>query len=83
MSHKRNTVILWIATPVLLGCFLWFLYLTAFNWWASDSPPFHHPEAYRHRGNVFFGISGGLLIAFGLCLWSLIRNTRGQRSPSQ
>ena len=83
MSQKRNTVTRWIATLVLLGCFLWSLNLAAFNWWASGGPPVQHPEIYRQRGNLFFGISGGLLVACILCLRSLIRNTKTQRRTLQ
>ena len=35
MSTKQGTLALWLTTILLLLAFLWFLHLTAFNYWAE------------------------------------------------
>ena len=73
MSFKYGTLALWLTTLLLLGALLWALYLTAFNYWAAGGPPTPHPEIYRMYGNIFFEIACVLFVAFGLCLWILVR----------
>jgi len=78
MSSKHGTLALRLTTLLLLLAFLWSLYLTAFNYWAGGGPPTPHPEIYRMRGNIFFGIACALFVAFAACLWSLVRSKKGQ-----
>ena len=61
---------------VLLVTSAWSANLTLFNWWASSGPPVHHPEIYKSRGNVFFALSCGLLLALAFVIWNLIRGYR-------
>jgi hypothetical protein len=70
-----------LAALLLLG-FAGSLNLTAFNWWASGGPPVAHPEIYRMRGNLFFGIACGFLLAFVVTLWGLIRRKKRQSRSS-
>jgi hypothetical protein len=79
MSSRYGAFALWFTTILLLLVFLWCLNLTAFNYWASGGPPTPHPEIYRMRGNVFFGIACVLFVAFLICLRSLIRRTKRGR----
>jgi hypothetical protein len=62
---------------------LWSLNLTAFNVWVAGGPPVQHPEIYEHRANAFAVISIGLLVAFLLVLWRLIRIRKRQTVSSQ
>ena len=50
-----------------------------FNAWVSGGPPVEHPEIYRQRANVFAAITCGLLLAFVVFVWSLIRRQRARR----
>jgi len=79
MSSKYGTLALRFTTFLLLLAVLWAMYLTAFNYWAGGGPPTPHPEIYRMRGNIFFGIACVLFVAFAGCLWSLLRHKKGQR----
>ena len=72
MSSKYRTVALWVTTVIIFLAFLWTLNLTAFNYWASGGPPTPHPEIYRMRGSIFFGIACVFFAAFGVCIWSLV-----------
>jgi hypothetical protein len=83
MSRKYWTLTLWLLTLLLFLGFAWSLNLTAFNWWASGGSPTEHPEIYRMRGNVFFGVACGFLLAFVISLWSLIRRKKRQSGPSE
>jgi hypothetical protein len=82
MPSKYGPLALRLTTFLLLLVFLWALYLTAFNYWAAGGPPTPHPEIYRMRGNIFFGIACVLFVAFAVCLWSLVRRKKGQ-PPAQ
>ena len=73
MSSKYGTFALWLLTLLLFLAFLWSLNLTAFNYWASGGPPTPHPEIYRMRGNIFFGIACVLFVALAVCLWRLFQ----------
>lgn len=55
---------------------VWTALLTVFNLWVSTGPPTAHSEIYRTRGEVFFGISIALLVAFVVALRGLIRNQK-------
>jgi hypothetical protein len=55
---------------------MWTAFLTVFNLWVSTGPPTAHPEINRTRGEVFFGVSIVLLIAFVVALRGLIRNQK-------
>ena len=81
MPAKYGTLALCLTTFLLLLAFLWSLYLTAFNYWAGGGPPTPHPEIYRTRGNIFFGIACVLFVALAACLWNLVRRNRGQLPP--
>jgi len=81
MSFKQRTLALGLSTFLLLLAFLWFLYLTAFNYWAGGGPPTPHPEIYRMRGNIFSGIACVLFVALAVCLWILVRRKK-VRLPS-
>ena len=78
MRSEYGRFALWLATFLLLLAFLWFLYLTAFNYWAGGGPPTPHPELYRMRANIFFEIACVLFVAFAVCLWSLVRRKKDQ-----
>jgi len=82
MSSKYGTLALRLTTFLLLLVFLWALYLTAFNYWAAGGPPTPHPEIYRMRGEIFFGIACVLFVAFAVCLWSLVLRKKSQ-PPAQ
>ena len=79
MSSKHGTLALWLTSLLLLLAFLWFLYVTAFNYWAAGGPPTQHPEIYRMRGNASLGIACVFLVAFAACLWGLVRREKRQR----
>jgi hypothetical protein len=76
MSSKYWTPALWLLAFALFLGLLWCLNLTAFNYWASGGPPTPHPEIYRMRGNIFFGVACGFLLAFVLSVRSLIKRKR-------
>jgi hypothetical protein len=76
MAFRWETSTRWLIALLLLIGFGWTLNLTLFNWWASSGPPVQHPEIYRMRGNIFFGISAALLLAFVVILRSAILKTR-------
>ena len=80
MPSKFKTVAVWLLSVLLFVAFAWSLNLTLFNWWASGGPPVQHPEIYRHRGNVFCGISFVLFLNFIVAAWVLAR--RRKRGPS-
>jgi hypothetical protein len=73
MSVNLTRLALWLLSILLLVVFAWSLNLTAFNWWASDVPPHQHRKIYNPRGNIFFAISLGFLLALVLTVWTLIR----------
>jgi len=77
MSSQITKLARSVIAVLLLLMFAWSLYLSVFNWWASDGPPIQqHPEVYRVRGNIFFGVSCGLLLAFILTLRGAIWGTK-------
>ena len=76
MSSKYGALALLVTTVILFLAFLWSLNLTAFNYWASGGPPTPDPEIYRMRGNIFFGIACVFFVAFGVCIWSLVRRKK-------
>jgi hypothetical protein len=76
MTSKFKTVAVWLPSVLLLVAFAWSLNLTLFNWWASGGPPVQHPEIYRHRGNVFCGISFVLFLNFIVAAWVLARRRK-------
>jgi uncharacterized membrane protein YphA (DoxX/SURF4 family) len=80
MPSKYGTLAIWVMTVLLFFAFLWSLNLTAFNYWASGGPPTPHPEIYRMRGNIFFGIACVFFVAFGVCIWSLVQRKK-RRTP--
>jgi hypothetical protein len=67
---------LWFTVSFLFIGVVWTALLTLFNLWVSTGPPTAHPEINRARGEVFFGISIVLLIAFVVALRGLIRNQK-------
>jgi hypothetical protein len=73
MSPKVKTFSLWLTAVLLFVGFAWSLDVTLFNLWASGGPPVEHPEIYRQRANIFAAISCGLLLAFVVLIWNLIR----------
>ncbi len=76
MPSKYGTLLLCFLAALLLLGLAWSLHLTAFNLWVSTGPPVAHPEIYRTRANIFFGIASGFLLAFVITLWSLIRRKK-------
>jgi uncharacterized membrane protein YphA (DoxX/SURF4 family) len=70
----KMLVALAIAVTFMAGCAS--LNLAAYNYWASSGPLTPHPEIYRMRGNIVFGIGCVLFAAFGVCIWSLNRRKR-------
>ena len=76
MSSKQGTLALGLTAFLLLLAFLWFLYLTAFNYWAAGGPPTPYPEIYGMHGHIFFGIACLFFVAFVICLWSLVRRRK-------
>ncbi len=76
MSLNLKTVSLWLCAVLLFIGFAWSLNLTLFNLWVSGGPPVEHPEIYRERANVFAAITFGLLLAFAVFFWKLIRRQR-------
>jgi len=83
MPSKYRTLALGLLTLLLFLGLLWCENLALFNWWASDGPPVGHPEIYRMRGNFFFGIACGLLLALVMSLWSLIWRRKRLSKPSE
>lgn len=81
MSFKQRTLALGLTTFLLLLALLWFLYLTAFNYWAGGGPPTPHSEIYRMRGNIIFGVACALFVALVVCLLILLRRMKA-RLPS-
>jgi hypothetical protein len=80
MAATFKTYMLGLLALLLFLALAWSLNLTIFNLWASGGPPVEHPEIYRHRANIFFAISVGLLVAFSVVLWRLIRDRKGHTS---
>jgi ABC-type transport system involved in multi-copper enzyme maturation permease subunit len=76
MPSKFKTFMLWLLPVLLFIVFAWSLNLTLFNWWAGGGPPVQHPEIYRHRGNVFCGISFVLFLTFIVAVWVLARRRK-------
>ena len=76
MLPKYRTLALWLVALALFLGFLLSLNLTAFNYWASGGPPTPHPEIYRVRGNIFFGVACGFLLAFVLSIRNLIKRKK-------
>ena len=76
MPSKFKTFVLWLLPVLLFMAFAWSLNLTLFNWWASGGPPVEHPGIYRHRGNVFSGISFVLFLTFIVAVWVLARRRK-------
>ena len=81
MSPKVKTISLWVCAAVLFIGFLWSLDLTMFNLWVSGGPPTKYPEIYAQRANVFGAITCGLLLAFVVFVWNLIRRQRTRSKP--
>ena len=76
MSPNLKTFSLGLCAVLLFIGFAWSLNLTLFNLWVSGGPPVEHPEIYRERANVFAAITFGLLLAFAVFFWKLIRRQR-------
>jgi hypothetical protein len=80
MPSRYPMLMRWLIALLLLLGFAWSLNLSLFDWWASSGPPVEHPEVYRMRGNIFFGISCGLLLGLVFAVRSLIRG-KGRQGP--
>ena len=76
MFSKDSTVLLWFVTSFLFLGLVSTALLTVFNLWLSTGPPVAHPEMYRTRAEIFFGISIALLVVFLVALRKLIRGQR-------
>jgi len=76
MPTKFKTFMFWLLPAFLFVAFAWSLNLAIFNLWASGGPPVEHPEIYRHRGNVFSGISLVLFLTFIVAVWMLARRLK-------
>ena len=75
-GSKTKTYALLALALFLFAGLLWSLNLTAFNVCVAGGPPVQHPEIYLHRANTFAVVSIGILVAFLLVLWRLIRNRK-------
>jgi len=69
----------WALVVILLVLILWSANQTLFCWWAAGGPPTPHPEFYRHWGNIFFGLTCGLIVLTGALIVSNVRALRKRK----
>ena len=66
----------WVSVVILVALCLWSANQTLACWWAGGGPPTPNADYYRHCGNIYFGLTCGLVVLAGALSVSNIRRVR-------